>query len=90
MARFGGDVFRNRTTSMVERLLALLGIEDGRWPIRQAYAFAPIRRPSVSRTNRLTCSSCREHRGTQGESRPGCGAWSAGGTFMNGTRGGTA
>ena len=74
MARFGGAVFRNRTTSMVARFLALLGIEPERWPIRQAYAFAPIRLPSVSRANRLTC----------------CGAWLAGGTFMNGTRGGTA
>jgi hypothetical protein len=30
MARFGGDVFRSRTTSMVARFLALLGIEPER------------------------------------------------------------
>jgi hypothetical protein len=55
MARFRGDEFRNRTTSMVARFLALLGVAPVRWATRQAYAFAPIRRPSVSRASRLTC-----------------------------------
>ena len=67
MARFGGDVFRNKTTSMVARFLALLGVEHERWPIRQAYAFAPIRRPSVSRTNRLTCCDPGSPRRVRGE-----------------------
>ena len=55
MARFRGDVVGSRTTSMVARFLALLGIEHERWPIREAYAFAPIRRLTVSRASELTC-----------------------------------
>ena len=54
MARSRRDVFGSRTTSMVARILAFLGIEPGRWAIRHAYALATTRRVAVSRTRGAT------------------------------------
>ena len=54
MARSRRDVFRSRTASVVAQILALLGIEPGRWAIRHAYAQAPTRRLAVSRARGAT------------------------------------
>ena len=54
MARGRRDVFGGRTTSMVARILAWLGIEPERWAMRQAYGLALTRRLAVSRARRAT------------------------------------
>jgi hypothetical protein len=54
MARGRRDVFGSRTTSVVARILACLGIEPERWAMRQAYALAPRRRLAVSRVSGAT------------------------------------
>ena len=54
MARSRRDVFRSRTASVVARILAVLGIEPGRWAIRHAYAPVPTRRLAVSRARGAT------------------------------------
>jgi hypothetical protein len=66
MARSRHDVLRSRTTSVLARILALLGIEPGRWAIRHAYAQVPTRRLAVPRARGAT-SCCV---GTTGR-RPG-------------------
>jgi hypothetical protein len=54
MARCRRDVFGSRTTSVVARILACLGIEPERWAMRHAYALAPTRQLAVSRVSGAT------------------------------------
>ena len=54
MATSRPDVFRSRTACVLARILALLGVEPGRWAIRHAYAQAPTRRLAVSRARGAT------------------------------------
>lgn len=54
MARSRRGMCGSRTTSVVARILACLGIEPERWTMRHAYALVPTRRVAVSRTHGAT------------------------------------